>query len=164
MYEIKANFGANLFFSLDEIVFQLKSDYDFTATNEEILKVIQDDKVIFLLSFQDIIKKIELLRGITITKDNIHLYYEFMSDEDLKAHRFELTFIYNSRLHTIFHYFNTKCNFIGNRQDFRKLYTLDNLQSGYITSWSIFGVQDTLKPINEYIEEIKASSEYKEYI
>jgi hypothetical protein len=27
-----------------------------------------------------------------------------------------------------------------------------------------FGVKDTLNPINEYVEEIKASDEYKKYI
>ena len=158
MYEIKANLGANLFFSLDEIVFQLKCNYDFATTHEEVLKVIQDDKVIFLLSFDDIIKKVELLRGVDITKDNIHLYYEFMSDEDLQKNINILENIFMQRSLKVARFFNMyNC-------DFFPLAVKTSSEIGKTSSLYIFGVKDTLKPIDEYIKEIKESSEYKEYI
>ncbi len=59
MYEIKSNIGANLLFNLDEIIFQLSSEYKFNATHEEILKVISNDGKVFILSFDEIIQKIQ---------------------------------------------------------------------------------------------------------
>ena len=164
MYEIKSNLGANLFFSLDEIVFQLKSNYDFTSNHKEVLKVIQDDN---LLSFEDIIKKIELFRDVTITKDNIHLYYEFMSDDDLrKISILEILLdTFNKRstkiIYTLFPGVDETI-----RDDIRDNYLLQdrNVSLNIVYLQTIFGVKDTLKPINEYIKEIKNSSEYKEYL
>lgn len=87
-----------------------------------------------------------------ITKENIHLYYEFMSDENLKQNESLITKVLDDR-------FKQVCFNLG--------VTVDVIQNNawyttYINQY--FGVKDTLKPINEYIEEIKASSEYKAYI
>ena len=94
-----------------------------------------------------------------ITKDNIHLYYEFMSDTDT-------WFVYNKILNGIFEDRTQKII-----QELHLLSSYDrnflirsfNREGDYL-SLNSFGVQDTLKPIREYIEEIKESSEYKEYI
>jgi hypothetical protein len=67
-----------------------------------------------------------------ITKDNIHLYYEFMSDKELKYNHLDLI-----------------CEVLMDRVFLIK---------------DLLGIKDTLKPMDEYIEEIKASDEYKEYI
>ena len=165
-YEIKSNLGANLFFSLDEIVFQLKGEYDFTSNHKEVLKVIQDDN---LLSFKDIIKKIELLRGVTITRGNIALYYEFMSKEEKIQNAFILDDIFEDREMKIVEYFLISANDLENEK--REIKGDSIPQFGgtiklhkLIFGQAIFGTIDTLQPINEYIEEIKASNEYKKFI
>ena len=61
-YEIKSPLGENLFFSIDEIVFELNARFNYDAKNSDILSVIQNKTIIFLLSFEDIIKKIQLLK------------------------------------------------------------------------------------------------------
>jgi hypothetical protein len=63
MYEIKSTIGANLLFTLDEIIFQLNSEYKFDVTGDEVLKVIQNDIEVFVLSFDEIIQKIQEKRG-----------------------------------------------------------------------------------------------------
>jgi len=80
---------------------------------------------------------------VTITKDNIHLYYEFMSDEDKN--------IYHNLIWTLL---------VERYKFIIKTLSLCDFQVGV----GFFKVKDTLKPIDEYIEEIKESSKYKEYI
>lgn len=83
---------------------------------------------------------------VVITKDNIHLYYEFMSDEDIKKYRHIIMPMFNDRLEII-----------------NKSIKLDAMYISAI-SLSVFGIKDTLKPIDEYIAEIKATEEYRAYI
>jgi hypothetical protein len=90
----------------------------------------------------------------TITKDNIALYYEFMDDEDLEKHKDILSVILCQRRADI-----VKIIDFENHSNI----TLDNTMLKTI-KWECFGIKDNLKPIDEYIEEIKGSSEYKEYI
>ena len=101
-------------------------------------------------------KKRVLLIEDVITKDNIHLYYEFMSDEDIKTYKDILNISFRSRKEAIEAHLSID------------LLALDSskfiFNNCYLINSSIFGIEDTLKPIDEYIEEIKAGSEYKEYI
>ena len=102
----------------------------------------------------------EYLDAIVITKDNIHLYYEFMSDEDIESHRKILALIFNERVKITLNHLNQQDRLNLSRFDILFLWSSDKLIIG---SW-MFGIKDTLKPIDEYIAEIKASEEYKGYV
>ena len=102
-----------------------------------------------------------------ITKDNIHLYYEFMSDEDLELHKIMIACVLGDRDREIFKQLFSPSSsnqdekftiFCGHSSDKR------SLNSTYKIQQTVFGVKDTLKPIDEYIAEIKASEAYKAYI
>jgi len=95
----------------------------------------------------------------TITKDNIHLYYEFMSNKDIKNNINIISNILYSR-----HIKVNKELFLSsvNLDEKNKYVFVSRLESVFATVVS-FGVKDTLKPIDEYVAEIKASKEYKEY-
>lgn len=95
---------------------------------------------------------------VTITKDNIDIYYEFMGDEDLEKYTEIINPILGSRYNTVFHRFFS----ILKLSDFSYFEYSDNYK-GLIYRQCLFGINDTLKPIDEYIEDIKASNEYKEY-
>ena len=104
-------------------------------------------------NFYDLVK----LNETPITEENIHLYYEFMSNED-KIKNFDT-------LSTLFH---TRQNEIKeliapNEDHFNKHRELETLRSQAVGN-TIFGIKDTLKPIDEYITEIKESEGYKEYL
>jgi hypothetical protein len=115
---------------------------------------------------------------ITITKDNIHLYYEFMSDDDFNKYGAYLRILFTSRYTLIRKHFQKIGLLVdnGNGYDFDMLHYKGDvfeydcpfgdtsIKSKSYKGISFFGVKDTLKPIDEYIEEIKTSSEYKEYI
>jgi len=98
---------------------------------------------------------IDTFESPTITKDNIHLYYEFMSDEDLKENRGILNISFRSRNRVIEDLFCIDLLQVGFSFD-----TIGDLAIGQV----IFGVKDTLKPIDEYLAEIKESDAYKEYV
>lgn len=92
---------------------------------------------------------------IEITKDNIHLYYEFMSGEDMKKYGYILDNIFDVRLDTLKKVFlNIQFEQLSSNTEY----------SFNITGLIVFGAKDILKPIDKYIEEIKASDAYKEYI
>lgn len=110
-----------------------------------------------------------------ITKENIHLYYEFMSDEqktsnDNIAEILRQTFV--SRYSLVLKHFKD----IGFLQEEKGGYDYDLIQyqgdtftyGGInLTSYksiSFFNIKDTLKPIDEYIAEIKESQAYQEWI
>ena len=93
---------------------------------------------------------------ITITKENIHLYYEFMSDEDIKKHKEILNISFRARNEVIEVHFCIDLLTVNSSK-----FIFDNC---YLIGSSLFGVKDTLRPIDDYIQDIKASSEYKEYI
>ena len=92
-----------------------------------------------------------------VNENNIHLYYEFMSSLKKCDYGYILTKIFTNRFHII----NDKI--ILNATSI-KYETVTSINYMYLLSQSIYGVEDTLKPIDDYITEIKDSSEYKEYI
>ncbi len=97
--------------------------------------------------------------AVVITKDNIHLHYKFMSDDDLELNREIIQQTLFTRLDKI----KEECK-ISNLWNFNEYEVLKRSTSLMVLSMSIFGIKDTLKPIDEYIENMKNSSEYKEYI
>lgn len=127
----------------------------------------EDDKAYILTYLEDeacqiseeqILKYLLNIIIVEITKDNIHLYYEFMSDEDIE--KFDK--ILNN-------------NFFANRStevmrclNFEKIENWNNYQffyskENFCIGFEAFGIKDILKPIDEYIEEIKNSDAFKEF-
>lgn len=94
--------------------------------------------------------------SIIVTKDNIHLYYEFMSDEDLLINERVTDSVFENRRSAIKTALNIKSF---------DLMKYENFEDGtrFVIKISFFGIKDTLKPIDEYIKEIKASKEYIAY-
>lgn len=126
--------------------------------------------------------EIDLEEGIKITKDNIHLYYRFMSDkEKINYSHTVLNLMFNERMENLCEKLNitkTTLHDISNAvsttyykangtmnanimNDGKCLWYCNN--SGTI-GISYFGVEDILTPIDEYIIEVKKSSEYTSYI
>jgi hypothetical protein len=112
------------------------------------------------------------------TLEVINLYYEFMSDDDFNKYGAYLRILFTSRYTLIRKHFQKIGLLVdnGNGYDFDMLHYKGDvfeydcpfgdtsIKSKSYKGISFFGVKDTLKPIDEYIEEIKTSSEYKEYI
>lgn len=100
-----------------------------------------------------------LKSGVEITQENIHLYYEFMSDEQKNQHRsFISDFMANRALKTspdVLEEFNFLVDIGDYKRESINKKTLQII---------LFGVKDTLKPIEEYIAEIKESEAYKSYV
>ena len=107
------------------------------------------------------------------TLDNISLYYEFMNDDDI----FNNIELLNSVLFDRYFYILTHFKEIGficeDKNVYKSLRDWEQIQfknkhikrDGYkYYEISFFDIKDTLKPIDEYIEEIKQSEAYKEYI
>lgn len=85
-----------------------------------------------------------------ITKDNIADYYEFMNDDNLEKYKDILSPIFKKRAYYIVN---------------NSFFQLPNRSVDFDDNWlTVLDIKDTLKPINEYIEEIKQSSEYKDYL
>lgn len=116
----------------------------------------------------------QALEGVTITKDNIAEYYEFMSDEDIENNLKVVSDMLKERSIVLF-----KLLFGSSFVDVSKIenHVKSNVFSdgvfhgdsnifSYCIFYSIsyFGVKDTLKPIDEYIAEIKGSEAYKAHI
>ena len=91
---------------------------------------------------------------VVITKDNIHLYYEFMSDDDIKEYSSLIDDIFEDRLDLLLKEFKSL--------EYNQI-TTDKYFTFFVSGLICFGTKDTLKPIDEYIVEIKASEEYKAY-
>ncbi len=90
---------------------------------------------------------------IVINNDNIYLYYEFMNDDQvckIGSTKIYLSKLHDDRLENIIQLLNIDIKILCN---FRRTC----IHSYY------FGVRDTLKPIHEYIKEIKDSNDYKQY-
>lgn len=122
-----------------------------------------------------------IFKDVAITEDNIHLYCEFMSDEQL-INNLGLMGLISDALEArrdavvdIFKDMSLKgrgaffgVDGLGTNKDtifkISDIKKLDIVFGSWLLRYEVFGVKDTLKPINEYIEDIKASSEYKEYI
>lgn len=98
---------------------------------------------------------------VVVTKDNIHLYYEFMGDKDLKD--IKNKYIISDSLCTRF-YSICEIIFKNEKPENINKYVFDVMNGDLQKEQFIFGIKDTLKPIDEYIAEIKESSKYIEYI
>ena len=99
--------------------------------------------------------------NVVITEDNIALYYEFMGEEDKNKYKELLSDLFIDR-HENYVLKSLNLDYFGTKQYMTNV--LSNTFQQFRIGLSFFGIKDTLKPIDEYIEEIKASSEYKEYI
>ena len=104
-----------------------------------------------------------------VTKENISVYYEFMSDKDIIKNLDLL----NEILFERYFYILTHFKEIGFIKEVRKIYkglreweqicfkNKHIKRDGYkYYEISFFDIKDTLKPINEYIAEIKKSEQY----
>ena len=115
--------------------------------------------------FKKVLKKFNCISFEDITKDNIHLYYEFMSIEDLEKYSDILGVLFIDRTSIILNLLFPNIQELRELEDYLKTDVFFQHFGIYkATARYFFGTKDTLKPIDEYIEEIKASSEYKEYI
>jgi hypothetical protein len=133
----------------------LKSQFIGTASNIEL-----KEDIIYSLEFNDTL-------GIkdTLTKDNINLYYEFMSDRELikqKSIEYYLTCVMTDRRLKVLDLLEIDLSSIA-LGDNKKISYLES-RKNWIIGQVIFGVKDTLKSIEEYIKEIKETDSYKAYI
>ena len=62
MYEVKSSLGENLKFSVEEIIFELKCRYDFFSTFIEVVQVVQDENLVYILSFEEMMSEITVKR------------------------------------------------------------------------------------------------------
>jgi len=127
--------------------------------------------------------------NVAITKDNIHLYYEFMSDEDkinnssfIKLSNIEKIYPLMSNWHKeicfntvhlmfakrksiLLKTFSNNKNIVCNTKLFKAEDNFFLSDDGYFNvSLYCFNIEDTLKPVKEYIAEIKESDAYKKYV
>lgn len=127
-------------------------------------KILNDNISKFDLLDIDLLFEITLFRitkdSNLITIDNISLYYEFMSHDNKVNNSILLHKLFNRRMGII--YFDLKIDNFNLWLNNILSYEVDN--NDFMINCSIFGIVDTLKPIDEYIEEIKQSEAYKEYI
>ena len=109
--------------------------------------------------------------GVEITEENLPLYHKFMSDEDLIYNRKIVDSVLAKRLKMLADVLNIKNNkelqVFGveglNGSDMTRIHSLDVVFNNYLLRTVIYEVEDTLAPINEYIEEIKNSDAFKEF-
>ena len=109
--------------------------------------------------------------GVEITEENLPLYHKFMSDEDLIYNRKIVDSVLAKRLKMLADILNIKNNkelqVFGveglNGSDTARIHSLDVVFNNYLLRTVIYEVEDTLAPINEYIEEIKNSDAFKEF-
>lgn len=102
-----------------------------------------------------------------ITEENISDYYEFMSDTDLEKIAGLVAFLLGNRDREVF-----KILFNSSQSSYDDDFTtftkhcdvVKNTSSTYSVKQFIFGIQDTLQPLEDYIKEIESSEGYKEVI
>jgi len=106
---------------------------------------------------------------VNIQKDIIKKY-EFMSDDDLKDIDYEIVGnIFKNRYDKICEMLNfrEKIGDGDNIVKFKLLRLKSSIYKGYVYTeikLFMFGVKDTLKPLEEYVKEIKESEEYKKLV
>ncbi|MCT7648942.1 hypothetical protein [Aliarcobacter butzleri] len=93
---------------------------------------------------------------VEISEDNIHLYYKFMNKENISKYRDILHTFFNKR-----HPLNIEDFLEIDKEVIKDNWKYNCFADGKIKTQSYFGIKDTLKPIDEYIEEIKESEQYK---
>jgi hypothetical protein len=92
-----------------------------------------------------------------ITGDNIHLYYELMSKSERNKISNILDGIFKIRLNTIKNLLDINVPILDDN------FTYEMNKNNQV-SMTLFGTKDTLKPLEEYIKDIKESEQYKEYV
>ena len=98
---------------------------------------------------------------IEITKENIHLYYEYMEESELTNFSSSLDKLFQDRFINV----ASKIAKELNRKTSEVHCYWSNIKASVECDKSfIFGVKDLLKPIDKYIEEIKKSDEYHKFI
>lgn len=136
------------------------NSYIYLGSNDEFQIKNRPNEVLNPCNLNYIVNQISLLNG--VTKDNIHLYYEFMNDNDLIKYQNILSTAIDNRLKNVFRNLNFKSDMF---HTFLCKHTQQKLSNDrYVISSIVFGIKDTLKPVLEYTEEIKRSEQYKEYI
>ena len=100
---------------------------------------------------------LEFLDGVLITKDNIHLYYEFMNDNDLNKYSSLISKSLNSRFGAIYSCLDLDVASLQSNMKFEYI-------RRDIVGQFVFGVKDNLKPVKNYIQNIKESTEYGKYL
>ena len=95
-----------------------------------------------------------------IDAENIHLFYEFMSDEDLYKYADILDDILQEHLLIISEELNISSDIL---LDNSKIQTLEFQDEDKYLKISIFNNRVELQTIDEYIKEIKDSNDYKKY-
>ena len=130
----------------------------------------QDMKAV-LVHFKNFIKEIvehQLKNRAVITKENIHLYYEFMSEDDIKKHKnITHTLLHNRALNILINLHiidGTSKTFDKDFRNFNHISLVTYKDTGIRLHSFIFGIKDTLKPIDEYVSQIKESEAYQSYI
>lgn len=125
----------------------------------------EDEKAV-LNHFKNFIKEIVeylLKNGIVITIDNIHLYYEFMDNNE----KLKYINIYDAALKKrsllVQNLLNINKDTFFDNKPLVSFTTFNSTTLGMLSYLSIFGVRDTLKPIDEYISDIKNSDAFKEF-
>lgn len=99
--------------------------------------------------------------GNQITKENIHIYYEYMNSETTEEYSEILDAIFDKRAYEIMELLELeKDNFYSNC----KFITPHDMDLDSIIGLIVFGVKDILKPLGNYIDEIKDSKNYKIFI
>ena len=107
--------------------------------------------------------------GVEITEENLPLYHKFMSDEDLIYNRKIVDSVLAKRLKMLADILNIKNNkelqVFGveglNGSDTARIHSLDVVFNNYLLKTVIYEVEDSLKPIYDYLEEIRESEKYK---
>ncbi len=92
-----------------------------------------------------------------ITQENLHLYYKFMNDEDLIQNSEILNDLLVCRFHKI-------CSLLSVSAPMLHSYSSYNYYNAFFVKQFIFGIKDNLNPIEDFIEDIKNSNEYKSFI
>jgi hypothetical protein len=101
------------------------------------------------------------VEDIVITKDNIAEHYESMDDEDKRKFGDIISDNLQKRINALMIRLSIDRHTIFNNKNIAQV---EMLNSKHITALTLFGAKDTLKPIDDYIAEIKASDEYRKYV
>ena len=124
----------------------------------------EDDKAYILTYLEDeacqiseeqILKYLLKTTIVEISEDNIHLYYKFMNKDDISKYREILHTFFNKRQPL-----NIEDFLEIDKEVIRENWKYDCFADGKIKTQSYFGIKDTLKPIDEYLEEIKNSDTF----
>ena len=120
-----------------------------------ILTYLEDEA--FQISEEQILEYLFKTIIIDFTENNLHLYYKFMNDEDLIQNSEILNDLLVCRFHKI-------CSLLSVSAPMLHSYSSYNYYNAFFVKQFIFGIKDNLNPIEDFIEDIKNSNEYKSFI